>query len=77
MEKGQQKMSEDKFIPISKQSKRNKKKFHASKRRTWGSINPVTKKPPNPKAYNRRKNRKQGDGSSASFQFDSNALDFE
>ena len=56
MEKGQQKMSEDKFIPISKQSKRNKKKFHASKRRTWGSINPVTKKPPNPKAYNRRKN---------------------
>ena len=49
-------MSEDKFIPINKQSKRNRKKFHASRRRTWGSINPVTKKPPNPKAYNRRKN---------------------
>ena len=48
-------MSEDKFIPLNKQSKRNKKKFHATRRRTWGEINPVTKKPPNPKAYNRRK----------------------
>jgi len=43
------------FIPISKQSKLNQKKFHDSKRGTWGNVNPVTRTPPNPKAYNRRK----------------------
>jgi len=49
-------MSEEKkFIPLKKQSKQEQKKFHASKRGTWGEINPVTRKPPNPKAYNRKK----------------------
>ena len=43
------------FIPLSKQSKQNQKQYHASKRGSWGDINPVTRKPPNPKAYNRRK----------------------
>ena len=43
------------FIPLAKQSKQKQKEYHASKRGTWGAINPVTKKPPNPKAYNRRK----------------------
>jgi len=44
-----------KFIPLNKQSKLRQKKFHASKRGTWGEINPVTRKPPNPKAYVRKK----------------------
>jgi len=44
---------EDKFIPLAKQSKQKQKKYHAEKRGTWGAINPVTRKPPNPKAYNR------------------------
>ena len=50
-------MSQDKkkFIPLNKQSKLRQKKFHASKRGTWGEINPVTRKPPNPKAYVRKK----------------------
>ena len=43
------------FIPLSKQSKLNQKKFHDAKRGTWGNVNPVTRTPPNPKAYNRRK----------------------
>jgi len=43
------------FIPLMKQSKLNQKKYHASKRGTWGEINPVTRKPPNPKAYDRKK----------------------
>ena len=43
------------FIPIDKQSKLEKKKFHDSKRGSWGNVNPVTRTPPNPKAYNRRK----------------------
>ena len=43
------------FIPLSKQSKLNQKKFHDAKRGSWGNVNPVTRTPPNPKAYNRRK----------------------
>ena len=45
------------FIPLSKQSKQRQKEYHASKRGSWGEISPVTRKPPNPKAYNRRKSR--------------------
>jgi len=52
-------MSDDKkkqgFIPLVKQSKLSQKKFHDSKRGSWGDTNPVTRKPPNPKAYNRAK----------------------
>jgi len=44
-----------KFIPLNKQSKMQKKRFHALKRGTWGEISPVTRKPPNPKAYVRKK----------------------
>ena len=47
--------SKKKFIPLNKQSKLKQKKFHASKRGTWGEINPVTRKPPNPKVYKRVK----------------------
>ena len=45
----------EKFIPIEKQSKRNRKGFYASRRSNWGNINPVTRKPANPKAYKREK----------------------
>ena len=44
-----------KFIPLDKQSKRNQREYHAGCRKDWGGINPVTRKPPNPKAYNRKK----------------------
>lgn len=53
----------DKFIPFEKLSKRKKREQLAQKRRTWGEINPVTKKPENPKAYKRVKARKLGDDS--------------
>jgi len=43
------------FVPLNKQSKHKQNEYHASKRGTWGNLNPATRKPPNPKAYNRRK----------------------
>jgi len=43
------------FIPLDKQSKHRQKEYNMTQRGTWGGINPVTRKPPNPKAYNRRK----------------------
>jgi hypothetical protein len=43
------------FIPLDKQSKQKQREFYAARRSDWGGINPVTRKPPNPKAYNRKK----------------------
>jgi len=53
--KSKEKEKKQPFVPLEKQSKFSKKEFHASQRGSWGNLNPVTKKPPNPKAYNRRK----------------------
>jgi len=43
------------YIPMEKRSKREQREYHAAQRGSWGSMNPVTRKPPNPKAYNRKK----------------------
>ena len=43
------------FIPLEKMSKKQQREYHAARRGSWGAINPVTRKPPNPKAYNRKK----------------------
>ena len=47
----------DKFIPYEKQSKKRKRAADAARRGGWGGINPVTRKPENPKIYNRKKTR--------------------
>ena len=46
-----------KYIPLEKRSKREQKAEHAKRRGSWGAINPVTRRPENPKAYNRTKSR--------------------
>ena len=48
----------EKFIPYEKLSKKEKRRRDAVQRGTWGALNPVTRKSPNPKAYNRKKTRK-------------------
>lgn len=45
----------EKYIPYKKLSKKEKRKVDAAKRNTWVEVNPVTRKPANSKAYNRRK----------------------
>ena len=47
------------YIPLNKQSKRKQKAYHAMQRRDWGSINPITKKAENGKAYNRKKSKQR------------------
>ena len=47
----------EKFIPEEKLSKRKRRELNAKRRGTWGGLNPVTRKPANPKAYNRKKTR--------------------
>ena len=44
----------EKFIPYEKLSPRKKKELNQKRRRTWGTLNPVTRKPNNPKAYKRK-----------------------
>ena len=44
-----------KFIPYEKLSKKEKRRLDAAKRGTWGGIDPVTRKPRNSKAYNRKR----------------------
>lgn len=50
-----------KFIPYEKLSKKKQRELDLKQRTTWGSLNPVTRRPPNPKAYNRKKARKWKD----------------
>ena len=45
----------EKFVPYEKLSKKEKRKLDQAKRQTWGDMNPVTRKPKNSRAYDRRK----------------------
>ena len=49
----------EKFIEYEKLSNKEKKKIDAAKRGSWGNLNPVTRTPPNPKAYNRAKAKRE------------------
>lgn len=47
----------EKFISYEKLSKKRKRQLDAAGRKDWGAISPVTRRPENPKAYNRKKAR--------------------
>lgn len=49
-----------KFVPFDKLSKKKKQEISKKRRRTWGAVSPVTRKPANPKAYNRSKEKASG-----------------
>lgn len=44
-----------KYIPTDKLSKKAKKELNAAKRGSWNGLNPVTRRSPNPRAYDRNK----------------------
>ena len=54
----------DKFIPYERLSKKKKRQLDAEKRGSWYGVNPITRKPKNPKAYDRKKARCWRDDSS-------------
>ena len=45
----------EKFIPYEKLSKKEKRKLDQTRRQTWGDLNPVTRKPKNSRAYDRKR----------------------
>ena len=57
----------DRFIPKEKLSKKAKRERAQAQRQTWGGINPVTRRPPNPKAYVREKPRYESDDDTGVF----------
>lgn len=46
-----------KFTPFKKLSKRKQQEENKKRRGTWGEFNPVTRRSPNPNAYNRNKEK--------------------
>jgi len=56
----------EKFIPYEKLSKKEKRKLDLAKRNTWGELNPVTRKPANSKAYNRKRTQEKEERTSES-----------
>ena len=47
----------EKHIPYEKLSKKQRRVQDLLRRNTWGSLNPVTRKPQNSRAYNRKKSQ--------------------
>ena len=48
-----------KYITLDKISKKARKDFYSSLRGTWGDFSPVTRKPKNPKVYDRAKSKRE------------------
>ena len=46
-----------KYVPLEKRQKKQQREFYQQQRSGWGNLNPVTKKVPNKKAYDRKKAR--------------------
>ena len=47
-----------KYIPLDKRSKAKQKEYHSKQRKSWGELNPITRKTENKKAYNRKKSER-------------------
>ena len=59
----------EKFVPYDKLSKKKKRELDKVRRGSWYGINPVTRKPENSRAYNRKKTRTWSDDSWAVSSF--------
>lgn len=47
----------EKWVPYKKLSKKAKQEINSSRRKDWGAMSPVTRRPEKPNAYNRKKAR--------------------
>ena len=48
-----------KTIPLTKQSKKQQRTFHAAKRGSWNGVNPVTRVVPSKKRYDRNRVKRE------------------
>ncbi|NLF26607.1 MAG: hypothetical protein GX592_01815 [Clostridiales bacterium] len=64
-----------KFIPYAKLSKKKRQEVDRMRRADWGELCPVTRRPENPNAYNRKKDRRESEEDGAgSFLLRSNVV---
>lgn len=49
----------DKFVPLEKMSKKNRREFYSKQRRDWNGLNPVTRTADKPKKYSRVKQKSE------------------
>ncbi len=56
-----------KVVPLAKQSKKARKAYHAKHRTTWNGLSPVTRVAPDPKVYDRKKEKDRMRKESADF----------
>lgn len=47
----------EKMIPYAKLSKKKQRELDLAKRGSWNGLSPVTRRPKNPKAYDRNKTK--------------------
>ena len=59
----------EKFVPFEKLSKKKQRELNAIRRKDWNGISTVTRKPENPKAYNRKRTQNRNDFDFVSFCF--------
>lgn len=57
----------EKYVPTGKLSKKARRELNRARRGGWGALSPVTRRPPNPKAYNRKKARREEKSDAAPF----------
>ena len=48
-----------KTIPLTKQSKKQQRAYHAAKRGSWNGVNPVTRTVPSKKGYDRNRVKRE------------------
>ncbi len=44
----------ERYIPVDKMSKKQKKAYYAARRGSWSGVNPVSRAVPSKKIYNRK-----------------------
>lgn len=66
----------ERYIPVDKLSKKQRKAYYAAKRGSWNGVNPVSRAVPSKKVYNRKqaKHWREEDALSVSFLDIKNAL---
>ncbi|MCI7234240.1 MAG: hypothetical protein MR546_10075 [Oscillospiraceae bacterium] len=47
----------DKFVPLEKMSKKDRREFYSKRRRDWNGLNPVTRTADGHKKYNRARKK--------------------
>ena len=54
-------MAKNTYVSVEKRSKKAQKEHYAKRRGSWNGLNPVTRVPESPKAYNRAKEKSRMD----------------